>query len=61
MLACIRDTKTDAGLTVQVTLLDATYEKGIKVSDPEMAALAIELHATCPQWNYTLRPREIGK
>jgi hypothetical protein len=61
MLACIRDTKTETGLTVQASLIDATYQKGIKVSDQEMAELAIELHATCPQWNYTLRPRKTRK
>jgi hypothetical protein len=61
MLACIRDTRTEAGLTVQASLIDATYQKGIKVSDQEMAELAIEPHATCPQWNYTLRPRKTRK
>jgi hypothetical protein len=61
MLACIRDTRTEAGLTVQATLIDKTYEKGIKVSNQEMAELAIEPHATCPQWNYTLRPRKTRK
>lgn len=61
MLACIRDTQTAAGLTVQATLIDKTYPKGLKVSDQAMAELAIERHATCPQWNYTLRPRNTGK
>ena len=31
------------------------------ISDEEMALLAVESHATCPQWNYTIRPRQIGK
>lgn len=61
MLACIRDTKTETGLTVHASLIEATYQKGIKVSDQAMAELAIELHATCPQWNYTLRPRKTRK
>jgi hypothetical protein len=61
MLACIRDTQTEVGLSVQATLVDKTYEKGIQVSDREMRELAIHHHATCPQWNYTLRPRKIGK
>lgn len=61
MLDCIRDTKTAAGLTVQATLVDKTYSKGIKVSDQQMAQLVIERHATCPNWNYTIRPRQIGK
>jgi hypothetical protein len=61
MLACIRDTKTDTGLTVKATHIDKTYQKGIKISDAQMDALSIKRHATCPQWNYTLRPREKGK
>ena len=61
MLACIRNTKTAAGLTVQATLVDKTYDKGITVSDQQMEELAIKYHDTCPNWNYTLRPRKTGK
>jgi hypothetical protein len=60
MLACIRDTKTTTGLTVRATLIDKTYDKGIKVSDQEMEGLAIQRHDTCPNWNYTLRSRKTG-
>lgn len=60
MLACIRDTKTTTGLTVRATLIDKTYEKGIKVSNQEMEGLAIQRHDTCPNWNYTLRSRKTG-
>lgn len=60
MLACIRDTKTTTGLTVRATLIDKTYEKGIKVSNQEMEELAIQRHDTCPNWNYTLRSRKTG-
>jgi hypothetical protein len=60
MLACIRNTKTAAGLTVQATPIDKAYDKGIKVSDQEMEALAIARHDTCPNWNYTIRPRKSG-
>jgi hypothetical protein len=61
MLDCIRDTKTAAGLTVQAKLVDKTYSKGIKVSDQQMDQLLIERHATCPNWNYTIRPNNTGK
>lgn len=60
MLACIRDTQTQSGLSVKATLFDKTYEKGIKISDHDFDQLLIERHATCPSWNYTLRPRQIG-
>ena len=53
----IRRTTTATGLTVQATLIDTVYEKGLTVSDEEMATLAIEVHTTCPQWNYTIYPR----
>lgn len=61
MLACIRDTQTETGLTVQATLFDKTYQKGIQVSDQQMDSLVLERHATCPQWNYTIRPTQAGK
>ena len=38
LLACIRGTTTEAGLAVKATLLDGTYEQGIKVSNAEVAA-----------------------
>ena len=61
MLACIRETKTAAGLSVQATFSDKTYKTGIKISDQQMAALSIHRHDTCPQWNYTLRPTQTRK
>jgi len=54
----IRSTKTETGLQVRAGRLKKTYEKGQKVSDEEMETLAIEKHATCPAWNYTIRPRK---
>jgi hypothetical protein len=37
--------------------LDANrYPKGIKVTDAEMAALAIERDAFHGEWNYTISP-----
>jgi len=53
----ITDTKTETGLTVQAHLVTKSYAAGVKVPDEQMDALNIEFHATCPQWNYTLRPR----
>lgn len=57
LLAFIRGTTTVHGLTVQAIFQSGDYHTGQKVSDAEMAALNIERHKICPQWNYTLRPR----
>lgn len=61
LLDGIRTTTTQTGLQVEATLVEKTYEKGLSVSDKEMALLMIEKHATCPSWNYTIRPRKKGK
>jgi hypothetical protein len=61
ILACMRATQTTTGLTVEATLIGQVFATGLTVSDDEMAALAIEKHATCPQWNYTIKPRKTGK
>lgn len=50
-------TTTLTALTVQASLIGTFYQKGLTVSDGEMATLTIETHATCPQWNYTIYPR----
>jgi hypothetical protein len=57
MLAYIRGTTTTTGLTVKASLVDGVYEKGQGVSDAEMETLNLERHETCPNWNYTIRPR----
>jgi hypothetical protein len=50
-------TTTKTGLKVDCVLDERTYEKGIKVSDADMAALDITGDAFHPEWNYTIRPR----
>jgi hypothetical protein len=50
-------TTTQKGLEVRATLDTNKYPAGIKVSDAEMATLAIDRHAFHGEWNYTLRPR----
>lgn len=52
-------TTTKAGLKVECALDERTYEKGIKVSDAEMATLAIAGDDFHPEWNYTIRPRRL--
>ncbi len=60
VLEGLRATTTSTGLRVEATLFDALYQKGLSVTDEEMASLLIEKHAVCPQWNYTIRPRISG-
>ena len=50
-------TTTKTGLKVACALDERIYEKGIKVSDHEMAALAITGDDFHPEWNYTIKPR----
>jgi hypothetical protein len=56
MLACLRGTRTAAGLQVDAWLMDKSYPTKIKVSNAEMKTLNLQRHETCPDWNYTLRP-----
>ena len=54
----IANTTTKTGLTVACRLDADVYEKGIKVSDAEMAALNIKLADFHGEWNYTIAPRQ---
>jgi hypothetical protein len=53
----IAATTTKTGLKVESALDTRTYEKGIKVSDAEMAQLDIRGDAFHPEWNYSVHPR----
>lgn len=57
MLACIRGTATQTGLKVSAFLVEKVYDKGVKVAKEVMESLNFERHVTCPNWNYTIRPR----
>jgi len=54
----IQNTRTEAGLSVTVQRVRRDYQKGQQVSDEAMAQLAIQYHTVCPQWNYTIHPRQ---
>lgn len=54
----IGDTTTLAGLRIQAELDENIYEAGVKVSDQELAELAIERDQFHGEWNYKIRPRE---
>ena len=51
-------TTTKTGLKAECALDPRTYEKGIKASDGEMAALNIKGDDFHPEWNYTISPRQ---
>jgi hypothetical protein len=53
----IGNTRTNTGLTVACRLDASAYEKGIKVSNAEMAALNIQPANFHGEWNYTFAPR----
>jgi hypothetical protein len=50
-------TTTRTGLKVECAIDANTYEKGVKVSDADMASLDISGDAFHPEWNYTIKPR----
>ena len=53
----IGSTTTRAGLRVKAGIDENTYAKGIKVTDEELATLAIERDEFHGEWNYRLAPR----
>ncbi|MCP4044220.1 MAG: ISAzo13 family transposase, partial [Gammaproteobacteria bacterium] len=53
--------KTTTGLRVRSSLVRKEYEKGVKISDDQMAQLRIKNHSIQPLRNYTLRPRQNGE
>jgi hypothetical protein len=53
----IASTKTATGLKVYCELDGHHYEKGIEVSDEQMARINIKRHEFHGDWNYTIRPQ----
>ena len=53
----IAGTTTDTGLTVACQLDANANEKGIKVSDDEMASPNVKPASFHGEWNYTIAPR----
>jgi len=57
VLELIGATTTRTGLKVECALDERIYQKGLKVSKAEIAALDITGDEFHPEWNYTIRPR----
>jgi hypothetical protein len=58
LLSLLRGTRTLSGLTVTAEWTNQQYKRGVAVTAAQMAQLNIEHHELCPQWNYTIKPRE---
>ena len=57
VVSLIGTTTTKTGPTITAGLDLDEYPAGVRVSDAELASLALQPYATHPQWNYTLAPR----
>jgi hypothetical protein len=60
IIQLIANTTTRTGLTVQCRLDENIYEKGIRISDAELAGLNITQADFHGEWNYTIAPRDKG-
>ena len=58
IIKLISGTKTKKGLTVASRLDEKEYNKGVKISNEDMAKLRIEYHSLHPKWNYSILPKE---
>jgi hypothetical protein len=53
----IAATTTETGLKVRCAIDPKTYPAGVKVTDQEMDAIAIDRHSFHGDWNYTIKPK----
>ena len=58
IVSLIAATTTDTGLSVQCAIDDNEYQRGIAVSDEEMAVVNLEKSSWRGDWNYIIRPQE---
>jgi hypothetical protein len=55
----ISATTTSTGLKLYAQLDDRTYERGVEITDEQLAAVNITRHAFHGDWNYTITPSVI--
>jgi len=60
IVSLISSTTTDKGLLVKAAVDDTKYETGIKVTDEEMATLALTPARFHGNWNYTIKPHRMN-
>jgi len=58
LLDAARATRTTTGLRVDAYQDEAVYQKGIKISDQQMARLNLTKNELLGQWNYTITPAQ---
>jgi hypothetical protein len=58
VVSLIGSTTTTSGLRIRAALDSEQYCRGIKISDEEMAELAMIAHEFHPEWNYRFLPRQ---
>ena len=58
IISLISATTTTTGLKVYARLDDREYEKGVEVTDDQLAAVNITRNAFHGEWNYTVIPSE---
>ncbi|MGL6097013.1 MAG: ISAzo13-like element transposase-related protein, partial [Fimbriiglobus sp.] len=61
LIGLIRRTTTRTGLQVTGRVMTQNYPTGRKVSAKEFRSIRLTRPETCPQWNYTIRPRSEAK
>lgn len=54
IISLIASTKTEKGLTVSCVLDNKQYEKGIKITEAELAAISLIREEFHGNWNYTI-------
>lgn len=55
----IANTKTSTGLKLYAQLDDRSYERGLEITDEQLAAVHITRHTFHGDWNYTISPSVI--
>jgi Rhodopirellula transposase DDE domain len=59
VLSLIGNTTTSTGLKVYAQLDQGTYERGLEITDDQLAAVNITRHTFHGDWNYTISPSVI--
>jgi len=59
IVSLIGATTTSTGLRIKAAVDRNHYQKGIKVSDEELASLNVQPHRFHGDWNYTIRPSPV--
>jgi hypothetical protein len=58
IVSLIAATTSTKGLVVHAELDQRTYERGVKVTDAQLAAINTTRHDFHGEWNYTIKPAD---